>query len=84
MRTFLFENFLVDEVVARWVGDPAHSRDPEVRKVLDTHEVAARTGLKEDADKYEQALKALWVVRPWDCGNIGLDLFPRGSSVLVG
>lgn len=82
MRTFLFENSLVNEVVARWVGD--HHQDPECRKVLDTHEVAARTGLKEDVDKYEKALRELWVVRPWDCGNIGLQLFPRKSSVLVG
>jgi hypothetical protein len=84
MEKFLFEEVLVNEVVARWVGDPAHMWDPEVRKVLDTHVVAIRTKAKADVDRYEQALRDLWVVRPWDCGNIGLRLFPRKNSVLVG
>ena len=82
MFDFGFEKDLINEVVVKWVS--THHNAPECRKVLDTHEAAQRLNTPESAEAYHLALRELWVVRPWDCGDIGLNLLPRRSTVLVG
>jgi len=66
---FKFEKDLINELVVRWISD--HRNDPECRKVIDTHMVAVNRGTKTDIDDYENALRIIWIIKPWQGCGIG-------------
>lgn len=77
-KYFGFEKELVNETVVNWVSKNHNSI--ECRKVIDAHEKAVRLRTKVCIDLYEQALRELWVVRPWETAP-GLFLFDKPCTV---